>query len=442
MTIAFDPLALLQEAAPSGAKPADTAHSEEGDAFAALLEIFRGLLGEVAEDSQEGVPTNAPIEVFGDAGGELALGIHLKTTPDPLLDRTHFTLRAALATLAPETDAPLPSAPVPNAPAADAAPPRPVAQPVPTPEPMNPLAAPTPPTSAEGMPMEDLPPASTSAMPGTDTALPGTATPTPVASPPVASRVPTVAAELRTQPPSDTNAPTRAEGAVEDAAQAVVSSNATESDDGQPQGFGSRGNEGEAAPRAPLPATMPLEPNAESFSIGRTAAPTAPDGPAVTGALRTPTAELPARITWLAQQGGGTARLALHPADLGEVEVAVRVRGNSVEIQFVADDPAAQLAVSNARDNLMEALGARELRMESFQVRGSDDAASSRDFAGSPERDAGEARQEASGRDPGSEREPMHTQSSQAATVTPGEAIASLVAPSDPTTDTGIDVRV
>jgi hypothetical protein len=78
--------------------------------------------------------------------------------------------------------------------------------------------------------------------------------------------------------------------------------------------------------------------------------------------------ELPFHMQALATRGGGTARLQLNPPHLGELQVTVRLRGSQVDVQVIAREPAAQALVNAGREGLGEALAARELRMESFEV--------------------------------------------------------------------------
>ncbi|MDJ0847899.1 MAG: flagellar hook-length control protein FliK [Myxococcota bacterium] len=82
----------------------------------------------------------------------------------------------------------------------------------------------------------------------------------------------------------------------------------------------------------------------------------------------TPADALPVHVEWLAERGGGSARIDLHPPHLGRVEISVRVRGTDVEVAIAAPESAAQVVVNGQRDTLAEALGARELRLTHFEV--------------------------------------------------------------------------
>ncbi|MDH3685676.1 MAG: flagellar hook-length control protein FliK [Myxococcales bacterium] len=96
---------------------------------------------------------------------------------------------------------------------------------------------------------------------------------------------------------------------------------------------------------------------------------------------------LPVHAEWLAARGGGSARLRLHPPELGEVELTVRVRGNDVQVSIHAEREAAGRAVLDGRELLVEALAARDLRVDQFAVRtteGSSVTSDPRDPGGSP----------------------------------------------------------
>lgn len=85
------------------------------------------------------------------------------------------------------------------------------------------------------------------------------------------------------------------------------------------------------------------------------------------------------RVAWLATRGGGSARVVLHPAELGEVEISVRVRGDRVEVAIQTEMASTRSALVGSRDALSDSFAARELRIESLDVR----VAEPRPFAGS-----------------------------------------------------------
>lgn len=105
----------------------------------------------------------------------------------------------------------------------------------------------------------------------------------------------------------------------------------------------------------------------------------AASGPVASAAPPQPTtAPVPAQavaqhVEMMATQGGGTARLRLHPARLGEVEITVVTRGSQVDVVVRAAEPLAEAAIAAQREGLVEALGSRDLRMESFNVLSSRD---------------------------------------------------------------------
>jgi hypothetical protein len=152
------------------------------------------------------------------------------------------------------------------------------------------------------------------------------------------------------------------------------------------------------APHAPR--ELPAEPRPEHAPepVPLDVAPAAPRSDASPASpLREPVAnEAPARVlpsesarpvvqnvVFLAEHGGGSARMTLNPPELGPVEIVVRVRGNQVEVHVRAEESAAQQVVRDSRDSLSEALASRELRMDGFSV-GSGGAGS----AGNEPRDA------------------------------------------------------
>ena len=76
------------------------------------------------------------------------------------------------------------------------------------------------------------------------------------------------------------------------------------------------------------------------------------------------------KIAWLAEQGGGSARIELSPPELGHVEIVVRVRGRRVEVHVRAVEAAAQQVVRDGRERLVDALASRDLAMDGFSVNG------------------------------------------------------------------------
>ncbi len=111
----------------------------------------------------------------------------------------------------------------------------------------------------------------------------------------------------------------------------------------------------EAAPRvesAPAPAAFATERPAPQQSVAPNSGP------------------ILERIAWLAEQGGGSARLHLDPPELGELEIVVRVRGRRVDVHLRAEEAGAQQAVLESRERLVEALAAKDFRVDEFSVGG------------------------------------------------------------------------
>ncbi len=142
----------------------------------------------------------------------------------------------------------------------------------------------------------------------------------------------------------------------------------------------------ERSPVAPLSQTLPLE----SVSSARNPAPLLPPE----GASR-----IVQDVSWLASRGGGQARVRLHPPELGEIELAVRVRNQDVEITIRAHDSRALVALTEGKELLLEGLAGRDLRPAHVQITrgGADESPAARD---------GDSRgwNDASGDRPGSDR--------------------------------------
>ncbi|MEM7409193.1 MAG: flagellar hook-length control protein FliK [Myxococcota bacterium] len=138
---------------------------------------------------------------------------------------------------------------------------------------------------------------------------------------------------------------------------------------------------GRALAEAQTPAAEPALPVPSGLESARTpVAPPAVDvgtlaGPAPAAPTPAPAAVeqvLPQRIEWLAQQGGGTARVRLDPPSLGEVDIAVRVRGDRVDLRIHAEQATAHQLIAESVDRLSDALAQRDLRVEGLELRSSD----------------------------------------------------------------------
>ncbi len=181
---------------------------------------------------------------------------------------------------------------------------------------------------------------------------------TPASAPPSAG-VPT-----RSDPEAE-----RAVRSAEDRGRAVEEPPAREALHGtQPIRTHAHATQTEGAPvpqtGAPLPSPAP-----DPLAAVSAALPPTPAASAAAEPLATPPAEaIPLHVEWLAARGGGAARVRLHPPELGEIELAVRVRHGAVQVVIRAQEPAAQRQVAEGRVGLIDALAARDLRVESFQV--------------------------------------------------------------------------
>lgn len=106
---------------------------------------------------------------------------------------------------------------------------------------------------------------------------------------------------------------------------------------------------------------------APSTSVGEAPAVRGTGEPAAPGAA-TPPAAIAEHIEWLAERGGGAARVRLDPPALGELELEVRLRGRTVEVVLHASGEAARSALLAERGAVAQALAGRELRLDAFHV--------------------------------------------------------------------------
>ena len=133
-------------------------------------------------------------------------------------------------------------------------------------------------------------------------------------------------------------------------------------------------------------APAPVAPNAGAEIHAAPARGTA-SGPAPAEPVPSaPVEDVAVRVEWLAQRGGGVARLELDPPQLGRIEMIVRLRGSDVEVVIAASEPLAQAAVQSQRAQLAENLAARDLRLSQFDVShsGGEDASGSESSEGRP----------------------------------------------------------
>lgn len=124
-----------------------------------------------------------------------------------------------------------------------------------------------------------------------------------------------------------------------------------------------------ASPRAADAASAPPEAGlGAAAAIGSTPAPAVAAAPAESVPASVAPGALADRIEWLAARGGGTARVRLDPPSLGEVELEVRLRGQSIELTLRTHGEGAHALLSAERGAIGQILASRELRLESFVV--------------------------------------------------------------------------
>lgn len=82
----------------------------------------------------------------------------------------------------------------------------------------------------------------------------------------------------------------------------------------------------------------------------------------------TPGTAVVQQVEWLAAQGGGTARMRLSPASLGEIEVEVKLQHGRVLVFVRAREQAGQQALAAERSAITQLFGARDLRVSDFVV--------------------------------------------------------------------------
>lgn len=115
---------------------------------------------------------------------------------------------------------------------------------------------------------------------------------------------------------------------------------------------------------APSLETSPASPAIRESTAPSSPAPaerTAPPPP-------TPSAAVVQQVEWLARQGGGTARMRLSPASLGEIEVQVELQQGRVAVVVRAREQAGQQALMTERAAITQLFTARDLRVADFIV--------------------------------------------------------------------------
>lgn len=143
---------------------------------------------------------------------------------------------------------------------------------------------------------------------------------------------------------------------------------------------------------------------------------------------------------WLATRGGGTARLVLHPPELGEMAIRVTLRGGAVDVVMVAQEAMAAGVADEQSERLAQAFAGRDLRLDQFEVRRGDPAGLATDsdgrFAESGSGDGREARGDEADREGRGDRGRPGARG-DGSEPTPVPRIATIVA------DTGgVDLRI
>lgn len=256
-------------------------------------------------------------------------------------------------------------------------------------------ALPNPPEARPGAPVADR--ATATARPGTNPPAGGDPSGTAAPAPDVrADRLPSRAEGLRQGGAEPAGPLSRPHGAPGPAASRAAPAHHDPSGGGRHPGEGESGGRGASPePGSARPADAALGARPEPVASGA-APPTAATGGegvdgrdavlaphGVTGAAAatpstaagstgpsaaSPPEALPLHVEWLAARGGGRARIRLHPPELGAVDLLVRVRGSAVQIVVSAHEAATRAVVSAGREGLVDALAARDLRVDHFEV--------------------------------------------------------------------------
>ncbi|MCP5055568.1 MAG: flagellar hook-length control protein FliK [bacterium] len=161
-------------------------------------------------------------------------------------------------------------------------------------------------------------------------------------------------------------------------------------------------DEARPAPAPPVSSQSSAVPVAPVETTQASTAPATTSTAAPLPGAGAPEEVLPVHVEWLAARQGGNARISLHPPELGELELMVKVRGSAVDIVIRAQEPAAQMAAAQSRDLLVDALSMRELRIDQFDVRGLQSDLANDD---SPAQTNPQAQQDASAKAGGEKRE-------------------------------------
>lgn len=78
--------------------------------------------------------------------------------------------------------------------------------------------------------------------------------------------------------------------------------------------------------------------------------------------------DLGERIVWITDAGLSSARIELHPLDLGSVSVHVQMQGDTAQVSFAADNPATRALLQDSLPQLRELMSVQGLQLLRAQV--------------------------------------------------------------------------
>lgn len=129
-----------------------------------------------------------------------------------------------------------------------------------------------------------------------------------------------------------------------------------------PAGISETSNAASASNASSVPASSAQAP----VPVARAEVPAAPATIDVTRSLaRFHVAE---QVVWALGEGLSEIRLNLHPAELGEIQVQMKVNGDKVHVEFHAPDAAVRDVVQTSLPNLSSLLAVRGLQLDQAQV--------------------------------------------------------------------------
>src|SRR3546814_64695 len=104
------------------------------------------------------------------------------------------------------------------------------------------------------------------------------------------------------------------------------------------------------------------------------------------------THDLGERIVWITDSGLSSARIDLHPLDLGRLSVHVHMHGDEAQVSFAADNPATRALLQDSLPQLRELMSVQGLQLLRAQVEQKVGASRSSDSAFSQSRERGDGR--------------------------------------------------